>query len=172
MLPRAPRDTVRASGRGWGSTTKERTLSTSLSTKRRGKKEKRKKTVRVEDEEEEERREEAVISVGRAGCIRSNIMQAHTGSLLECVRSLGSCAPTIVVTARPFRGALYGVHAEHKAPGTRERFCSSGFSLRTCVGLRFSRAARARACPPYLRTGASAQMYMCICVYIRLTLPA
>lgn len=36
---------------------------------------------------------EAVISVGRAGCIRSNIMQAHTDSLLECVRSLGSCPP-------------------------------------------------------------------------------
>jgi len=37
----------------------------------------------MKDEEEEEgRREEkeTVISVGRAGCIRSNIMQAHTDS--------------------------------------------------------------------------------------------
>lgn len=103
-------------------------------------------------------------------------MQAHTGSLLECVRSLGSCeSPFPTITAAPppppFRGALYGVHAEHKAPGTRERFCSSGFSLPyTCIGLRFSRA-RAHTCASACPLRASARippdrsLRVNVCVY-------
>lgn len=38
-----------------------------------------KKRSRVWEKEERKVEEEGVISVGRAGCIRSNIMQAHTG---------------------------------------------------------------------------------------------
>lgn len=48
---------------------------------------------KMKRKKKKEGKREAVISVGRAGCIRSNIMQAHTDSLLECVRSLGSCPP-------------------------------------------------------------------------------
>ena len=55
-----------------------------------------------------------MISVGRAGCIRSNIMQAHTG--LNALDPLGPAPSTVR------RDTLHGVHAEHKAPGTRERF--------------------------------------------------
>lgn len=108
-----------------------------------------------------------MISVGRAGCIRSNIMQAYTGSLLECVRSLGSCPPSPL--SSPPRGrsaARYTAYTQNIRPRVRENGSgSSGFSLRTCVGLRFSRAARARArvLPTYVR--ASASVRVCTCIY-------
>lgn len=105
-----------------------------------------------------------MISVGRAGCIRSNIMQAHTGTLLECVRSLGSCAPTIVATARPFRGALYGVHAEHKAP----RYERTVLLVRiqppyVCGFTLLSRRSRARVLPTYGRERTNVHVYVCVC---------
>lgn len=108
-----------------------------------------------------------MISVGRAGCIRSNIMQAYTGSLLECVRSLGSCPPSPL--SSPPRGrsaARYTAYTQNIRPRVRENGSgSSGFSLRTCVGLRFSRAARARARVSSLPTCERARVYVCVRVY-------
>lgn len=154
----------------------------------------RQRNKREEEEEEEEMEEEeedrtggrrrrrkrkkggkreAVISVGRAGCIRSNIMQAHTDSLLECVRSLGSCpSPPLPrhavppLSSPPRAAAMRRTRRTRGSGYERTVLLVAGFSLRTCVGLRFSRAARARVLPTYVRARE------CIRVYIRLTLPA
>lgn len=103
MPPRAPRGTVR-----WGSTTKESPFHFSLDKETKGEggeggREGEEDGWRTKRKKKKGGTREAVISVGRAGCIRSNIMQAHIGSLLECVRSLGSCLPTIIATARRTR---------------------------------------------------------------------
>lgn len=117
---------------------------------------------------------EAVISVGRAGCIRSNIMQAHTGSLLECVRSLGSCPPL----SSPPRGrsaAHYTAYTQNIRPRVRENGSARRDSASVRVWVYASLAPLARACPPYLRASANAgaaSLRICMCVYIRLTLPA
>ena len=66
-----------------------------------------KKRWRVWEKEERKVEEEGVISVGRAGCIRSNIMQAHTG--LDALDPFDPLPPPLLHDAHAQRNAYIRV---------------------------------------------------------------
>lgn len=103
-----------------------------------------------------------MISVGRAGCIRSNIMQAHTG--LNALDPLGS-GPLYVWL---HRDTLHSVHAEHKAPGTRERFSrTSGFRVCAYTYIRNHEIVlRSLSVSLFLRLSLSLPVCLHSCVYL------
>lgn len=160
--PRAPRSTVRGHPIEGGDRQRRRAFSTSLSSKRDEEEKKKMGWMKDEEKEEGKREEkETVISVGRAGCIRSNIMQAHTDSLYS--NALDPLGP---VSSRPRPPPLlppsprYTAYTQNIRPRVQGNDSPRrDTASRTCVGLRFSRAVR--ACPFHV----DAQVYVCVCVY-------
>jgi len=104
---------------------------------------------------------EAVISVGRADCIRSNIMQAHTGSLLECVRSLGSSP----LSSPPHGRFAYTQNIRYSRYERTVLFVEIQY---VCGFTLLSRRSRAResSLPTYMRARECTCVYVCIYIYI------
>lgn len=108
---------------------------------------------------------EAVISVGRAGCIRSNIMQAHTDSplLSSALDPLDPASPRSPPLPPPPPPPPSSTRCTAYTQNIRPRVQGNGSTRRglasvMCVGLRFSRAARARV--PSIHGARE-----CMCVY-------
>jgi len=102
-----------------------------------------------------------VISVGRADCIRSNIMQAHTGSLLECVRSLGSSP----LSSPPHGRFAYTQNIRYSRYERTVLFVEIQY---VCGFTLLSRRSRAResSLPTYMRARECTCVYVYIYIYI------